>query len=321
MTEKGKKALRWIIQTAVLGVIGFFLVRAVVRNWSQIKDFPWHFEPLLLLASLLILGGTLLYMIVLWRGLLVRLGARMRLGAAFRIFSISALGRYLPGKIWQVVGMVYLGRKEGVRAEAGVWGAVLAQVLAVLSGVLVTLGALFLEQERMLAPLLERIGVEEISLWWLLLPLAGILALLHPRILQRLTNWLLRLLKREPLKFNLSYAGLLGFFLMYVLSWGFYGTALFLFISSLNPLPLSDWVLVTGGFTGAYVVGLLAVFVPGGLGVREGLLALFLTSILGAGVAVALSFAQRLWFTAMELTFVLISVIFTRRRNGSKEVT
>lgn len=320
-TPEWKRALRWVVQIAVIGAIGFFLVRTVVRNWQEVAAYDWRFNPWLLAASLLLLGGTIFYMIVLWRWLLVRLGARIKLGAAVRIFSISSLGRYLPGKVWQVVGMVYLGHREGVRAEAGVWAALLAQILAVLSGFLVAVGALFIEQERMLAVLLERAGLESISLWWMVIPVAGILVLIHPRILERLTNWLLKLLKREPIKFNLSYPGLLVFFLLYIISWLAYGTAFFLFLASVNPLPLTDWVVVTGGFTGAYIVGLLAIFVPGGLGVREGILAVFLTSIVGPGVAVALSFGQRLWFTAVELTFVLISAIFLRRKNGKEKTS
>lgn len=317
-----KRALRWVVQIAVIGAIGFFLVQTVVRNWQEVANFFWQFNPWLLAASLILLAGTLFYMIVLWRWLLARLGSRIPLKSAFRIFSISSLGRYLPGKVWQVVGMVYLGKREGVRPEAGVWAALLAQILAVLSGILIVVFSFLIEQERLLTPLLEQIGVlQRVSLWWLILPLAVILALLHPRILQWATNLLLRILKRAPIRFKLSYWGLLGFFLLYITSWLLYGTAFYLFLASVNPLPITDWILVTGGFTGAYIVGLLAIFVPGGLGVREGLLAVFLAGLVGSGVAVALSFGQRLWFTAVELTFVAISLIFLRRKNGKETKT
>ncbi len=317
-----KRALRWVVQIAVIGAIGFFLVRTVVRNWQEVANFSWQFNPWLLAASLILLAGTLFYMIVLWRWLLARLGSRIPLKSAFRIFSLSSLGRYLPGKVWQVVGMVYLGKREGVRPEAGVWAALLAQILAVLSGILIVVFSFLIEQERLLTPLLERIGVlQRVSLWWLILPLAAILILLHPRILAWATNLLLKILKRAPIRFELSYWGLLGFFLLYIISWLLYGTAFYLFLTSVNPLPITDWILVTGGFAGAYIVGLLAIFVPGGLGVREGLLAVFLAGLVGSGVAVALSFGQRLWFTAVELTFVAISLIFLRRKNGKETKT
>jgi uncharacterized membrane protein YbhN (UPF0104 family) len=314
-----KRVLRWVIQIVVIGAIGFFLVRTVVRNWQQVADFPWRFNPWLLTASFVVLGGTLLLMVVLWRALLAKLGGRIPLPAAIRIFAISSMGRYLPGKVWQIVGMVYLGRKEGVRAEAGVWAALLAQILAVLSGMLFFFVSLLIEPKRMLVPFLKNLGIEGFSPFWLLLPIAVILALLHPRILEKLTNWILKLLKREPIHFELSYLGLLGFFLLYMLGWASYGMTFYLFLASVNPTPIGDWVMVAGSFAASYIVGLLALFVPGGLGVREGLLALFLSSLVDSGVAVALSFGQRLWFTVVELTFVAISVIFLRRKNGKEK--
>ena len=314
-----KKALRWALQIVVIGVIAFFLVMTVVKNWTEIKNFDWHFNPWILAASFLVLLGTIFFMIILWRGLIIRLGSTISLRSAFRIFTLSALGHYVPGKVWQIVGMVYLGRRNGVRTEAGVWAALLAQLLAILSGALVTFGVLLVEQKRMLAPLLEKLGAQSISLWLILLPLALVLALIHPRILEKVTNWILKLFKREAIRFNLSYPGLLLFFLLYIVSWFFYGFAFYLFLYSVAPIPLSDFLLVTGSFAAAYIVGLLALFVPGGLGVREGLIALFLSGVLTAGVAVALSFAQRLWFMCAELTFLLISVIFLRRKNGKEE--
>ncbi len=311
-----KKLLRWTVQIIVLGAIAFFLTRAVVTNWQQIKSFQWQsINVWILLASFACLLVTQFYMIFLWRWNLVKLGAQINLSSAFRIFSLSYMGRYLPGKVWQMVGMVYLGHKEGVRAEAGVWAAILVEILAIISGILVTLVALLLEQKRLLSPLFTSLKMGAISPWWLLLPLAISLILIHPKILESCTNWLLRLFKRQPIKFGLSYSGVLGFFLLYILSWLMYGAAFYLFLLSVSPLPLSDISFVTGSFTASYVVGLLAIFVPGGLGVREGLLSLFLSGLMGSGVAVALSFAQRLWFTLAELTFVVISLIFLRRKN------
>ncbi|MBD3284795.1 hypothetical protein GF359_00465 [candidate division WOR-3 bacterium] len=316
------KVLRWTVQIAVIGVIGFFLIRSVVRNWAAVVEglTSEHFNYWVLAGSFLLLCCSILYMILLWRGLLSRLGGKIRLGTAVRIFSVSALGRYLPGKVWQVVGMVYLGKREGVRAEAGIWAAVLAQILHILGGALFTFAALLIEQDRLLAPLLERTGIQSISLWWMLLPLAAVLALLHPRILEKLTNFLLRFIKREPVRFELSWPGLLAYFAGYFSSWFLFGTAFWLFISAFTgEFALSDWVVVSGGFAAAYIVGLLAIFVPGGLGVREGLLVLFLLGLLGQGMAQTLSISQRVWFTAAELTFVAISLIFLRRQNGKKE--
>jgi uncharacterized membrane protein YbhN (UPF0104 family) len=57
-----------------------------------------------------------------------------------------------------------------------------------------------------------------------------------------------------------------------------------------------------------YVGGYLAVFVPGGLGVREGLYALLLTAYVPPPMAVAIAILCRLWLTACELLPVSLLV-------------
>jgi uncharacterized membrane protein YbhN (UPF0104 family) len=47
-------------------------------------------------------------------------------------------------------------------------------------------------------------------------------------------------------------------------------------------------------------LGLIAVFAPAGLGVREGTLVYLLTYIVPAPIAVILSVATRLWMTLVE---------------------
>jgi hypothetical protein len=54
-------------------------------------------------------------------------------------------------------------------------------------------------------------------------------------------------------------------------------------------------------FAAAYVAGYVMVFSPAGLGIREGVLTLFLAPVTGQGTAAAFSLLARLWTTAVEL--------------------
>jgi uncharacterized membrane protein YbhN (UPF0104 family) len=49
------------------------------------------------------------------------------------------------------------------------------------------------------------------------------------------------------------------------------------------------------------MVGILAVFAPSGLGVREAILAIFLNQVMPTSVALVVSVATRLWLTVIEL--------------------
>jgi len=54
-------------------------------------------------------------------------------------------------------------------------------------------------------------------------------------------------------------------------------------------------------FLVAGVAGILAVFVPAGLGVREAALSLLLAPQLGEGLAIGLALASRVWLLLSEL--------------------
>jgi hypothetical protein len=53
-------------------------------------------------------------------------------------------------------------------------------------------------------------------------------------------------------------------------------------------------------FTASYLAGFLALLVPGGFGVREGLFILMLQGSIGIGAATALALASRLLLTITE---------------------
>jgi uncharacterized membrane protein YbhN (UPF0104 family) len=79
-----------------------------------------------------------------------------------------------------------------------------------------------------------------------------------------------------------------------------------------EPLPFP--IAFAFGLAGS--IGIMAVFAPGGLGVREGILTGFLT-LAGVDLPVATTIAvtSRLWFLAGELFIFLLAVVL-RPRNA-----
>jgi hypothetical protein len=61
-------------------------------------------------------------------------------------------------------------------------------------------------------------------------------------------------------------------------------------------------------------LGLLALFAPGGIGVREGVFYVLLTPYLGSGGALALSVASRLELTVTEAVAGLGALALGRRK-------
>ncbi|MHB1477889.1 MAG: UPF0104 family protein, partial [Coriobacteriia bacterium] len=72
--------------------------------------------------------------------------------------------------------------------------------------------------------------------------------------------------------------------------------------------------LSLGAFAAASIGGLLVLFAPGGIGVREAILAGLLAPSYPLAVAVAAGVAARLWSTAVELLASGVSALMTHRR-------
>ena len=81
----------------------------------------------------------------------------------------------------------------------------------------------------------------------------------------------------------------------------------FLFIKSLAPVSASQLLLVTGTYAVAWSIGILSVITPGGLGVREGILSLLLTSVLPPATATLIALLSRLWTITAELAMTGIA--------------
>ena len=101
------------------------------------------------------------------------------------------------------------------------------------------------------------------------------------------------------------------------LAWVSYGIAFWLLAQGLiadRTLPLT---LATGAFTLGYILGWLALFAPGGVGVRELVFVGLLAPSLGSAGALAVSLGSRVLLTAMEAAAALITLPLRHRAQES----
>src|SRR5207247_2269022 len=131
--------------------------------------------------------------------------------------------------------------------------------------------------------------------------------------------WLGRLVNAiTPLE-PLAPSAVLSGTVLTVLSWGTYGAALWMLARGLVPdapipLPLATAI---GAFALGYILGLLALFAPGGVGVRELVLVGLLAPFLGSGGAVVVSVASRVLLTLMEAAAALLTLPLRHRPQES----
>ncbi len=96
--------------------------------------------------------------------------------------------------------------------------------------------------------------------------------------------------------------------MIYLLVWISLGIAFFLFVKSIYPIHITQFPIIMSIFAFAWSIGFMTLITPGGLGVREGILSLLLTSCLPPATATLIALLSRIWVICIEI--ILAGVAF-----------
>jgi len=145
-----RKVFGWAFVLVSLGFIMLVLNRQggeLPRLRSDLESFGWALRPGWLTAALALGTADLFLMGWVWVLLFRSLGGRVGTGEGIRVWMTTNLGRYIPGKIWQLTGLALYMRERRGAGAAALTAAGLYQALVLGTGVAVaaaTLGSLFL---------------------------------------------------------------------------------------------------------------------------------------------------------------------------------
>jgi len=260
-----------------------------------------------LIASILFLFAGFLSNAFCWKKYLSKAGYPVNFKQSVSASGLSVFGKYIPGKVWTIVGRaVYLAERTPYSWKELSSLSLNAQFLSLWAGLTVGIAGLFILKKG-------HVWGWPIFLLWLLL--SGIV---FSPIVHRTTEKIIRFfIKRKivlPSPSGWSAVSLLPWF---VLDWFLWGVGFYLFVWSLSDIA-PDFSVVFG-FAHAATLGILSVFAPGGLGVREGILVGYLgfsgISILDA---TTISVSARLWFLEGELFLFLLGWIFHRKATTTR---
>ncbi len=301
-----KKALTTLLKITLTAIVVYFLYRQVASHWGEIKDYQWQVDWGMFVLSALVALGTFVIMASNWRRLIAGFGHQLPLRKAFRVFYLSDMGRYIPGKIWPLLGILYLTKKEGIPPEQATASFILVQIFAIPASLLLFAVALQFEP-RILVDQVAVLGETSTWLICVLMLAFSVVIVLWPQRLLRIGNALLRRLSRPEVRFELDKKVALRLFVGYAVGWFCYGVAFFLFARAVLPGVGLSLIAAVGVFNAAYQIGYLALFAPGGLGPREVVMGFMLTPFLGP-LAMALPLLARLWSVLVEVTAALIAL-------------
>ncbi len=132
MGDRRLRGLQWLLGLAIVG----FAARSLLRNWDQLRAQPleWSVRPGWILLSAVVVWVMYALLIAAWRRMLTGWGKSLDFWSAARIWTLSSLGKYLPGKVWAVAGMAVMAQRAGIGAGPATGSAIILQMLAIGTG-------------------------------------------------------------------------------------------------------------------------------------------------------------------------------------------
>jgi hypothetical protein len=300
------KFLKRLVSFLIVVVIFYFLIRTLVLNWGNIPFVELRFNGWYIALSYLMLVLHFLSYSKSWQEIMIALGHKITFIQSLWIIATTQIAKYIPGRIWYMVGRIYIGKKERFDSNLLAVSMILETCLLIItSGILFLLATLF-------------IGVFKISyLVFGVLLLVVALIMIHPRILSWIVNFIGRVLHRKPIVISMSYGQMLRASVFFFGLWLSQIIGFYFLVKAIYPADLSLLPTLMAAYTLSWITGFIVLFAPSGLGVREGVMTLILASVLSTPLAIAVSFLSRIWFTLFEIIIFFVGLLV--RKTARKE--
>ncbi len=265
-----------------------FLILALIK--ADYLKIPVIHSRLLLLASFSLLFVGFIVNTISQYKFLAHSNYFIRGRHALAMVGLNIFGKYIPGKMWVVVGSaVYVAEKSGYSLVDLSVLFVQAQIIGIWCGLILGIAGLLIGN-----------SLHYVS-WMVCFILVVLSAVLFSQIAHDAVERLINRFKTTPIKLpRLTIRSMLILLPWFLGSWLSWGIGFYLLTASLtqNAVPLS----IIFCFPLAGTLGILFLLAPGGIGIREGIMVGYLSQFnIHLADAVTISAASRLWFLIGEI--------------------
>jgi hypothetical protein len=303
------------LQIVAIAAVLWFAWSAAREDWNDVRETALRFNPewpLIVLAGLVVLAAYALT-IEAWRRLMRDWGTKISYMPSARIWFVSVLGRYIPGRIWSVAAVGVMAKKARISPLTAISSAVLMTIINTVVGFSLVLGFGGPQLVRRALGWEGSVITEGLTVVITLLPLAVVLAL--PLLIRPLTKLVAGLLRKPEIHTpHVQPLSVLRSALACCAAWIMYGGAFWLFLLGLFSHDIQGSVRdYLEAYTASYLLGYVAVFTPSGLGAREWALESLLKAspiLMSTSAAFLAAWYSRVWISILEIAPGIAFLLF-----------
>jgi hypothetical protein len=299
MSKKLINYLKWFWILAVLAGAGWYF-------YTHFQEISGYLSTLsisrILISTLLFLAGKFLLSDIT-RLSLKKVGRAIPYSEAFSITSITQLGKYLPGGIWHFAGKFGIYKIMGISIKKTTQAMIYENIWLLSSATLVGFFTLLASSRDVFCEFMPFICDPAI---------AQILMVGVPVL------WIAVLILYEKLFFPGSKVAASDFLLILIeqlATWVLFGISYWLVFP-----PQSGFLMqIIGAFSLSWVAGYIAFFAPGGIGIREFLLAVILGGYFVSREVATYATIHRLIWVFIEIVLGALSATLIGLPDGAEK--
>jgi len=293
----------WVVIVVVVAGIYFY------RNYQKISDYLATISISRLVASFCFLMIGKLALSEMTRYSLKKIDVQVDYRDALTITSVTQLGKYLPGGIWHIAGKLGIYKARQVSLKKATQAIIFENVWLLSSAFVIGVVLLMMSSRDVLCKLDQHFCDVNVQL---------LITIILPVL------WVAALYIFEKMFFKGSDVIIKDFvikFFVMIAIWLSFGVSFWLIFPKIGT---SFLVPITGAFSLSWAIGYVAIFAPGGIGVREYLITIMLASFFSSQEVAIYAIMHRLIWVLEEIflgagTALIFGVPLTANENNNEK--
>ena len=293
--KKGlRKHLMTVLKAVFLVLVFYFLGKYFYENWDTIRTMDWSLDPVSIVLSFVFYFAYIITLASLWHYITKLCGIGIGHFDAVIAYIYSIPGKYIPGKVFMLAARFPPYERQGKPLRTVTVCFLLENICTLLGAAFLFLISLFFFPNDLL----------DKYMWVTILLIAAFFICINPKIINFFLGILGKIVKKD-MSIPMTYPDMLRVVLLFIANWLVAGSGFYMLVHAIYPVTAAQWLYVGGIYGLSTIIGILALFTPSGLGVREGILMAGLLLIMPEEYAVTISVISRIWQTVAELLLVV----------------
>jgi uncharacterized membrane protein YbhN (UPF0104 family) len=276
-TKKILKYSKWLWIAFVVMAVGYYLI----TKWELIGESIQQLSLINILICILLIILAKFLLVVISQHSIKKEGFSLPYRDVFRIVSFTHLAKYIPGGIWHFVGRFSAYNERDMKVKSST-KALVHENIWLLSGAFFT-GSLFGVLSSQGQRIIQDLGVE--------IPFFVIFLLI-------ILVWVFVLFGYERIIPSVESSRVSLIFVSSLLAWILLGISFGIILPEFSSQTGLYYISI---YSLGWIAGYVAVFAPGGIGIRETVLVWMLGSLLDPDSAIVYSSVHRFMFIIAEI--------------------